>query len=83
MTNIFSRIYIPKDKRKNIKIMDSQNNIDFQYREKVKAYSYYLIGRKIPKNTPKYTEDEIKSGIFFVKSPAILRIITKWLEELW
>jgi len=27
-----------------------------QYREKVKSYSSYLIGRKIQKNTPKYTD---------------------------
>ncbi len=59
------------------------NSSESQYREKVKAYSSYAIGRKIPKNTPKYTDMEIQYGVFFVKAPSILRIITKWVEELY
>ena len=50
--------------------------------EKVKKYTKYLIGTKIPRNTPKYTEEEIENGIFFIKSSAILRVISKWLEDL-
>ena len=60
-----------------------EGGLDSQYREKVKSYSSYLIGRKIPKNTPRYTKNEIQYGVFFVKAPSILRIITKWFEELW
>ena len=41
-----------------------------------------MIGRKISKNTPKYSAPEIENGVFFVKSTSILRIITKWVEEL-
>lgn len=52
------------------------------YRDKVKSYTKFLIGRKISKNIAKYTDEEIKDGIFFVKSSATLRIITKWVEEL-
>ena len=29
-----------------------------------------------------YTDEEIDDGVFFVKSNAVLRIITKWVEEL-
>jgi hypothetical protein len=42
-----------------------------------------MIGRKISENTPLYTEEEIKSGYLSIKSPAILRILTKWCDELW
>ena len=49
----------------------------------VKQYTSYLIGRKISENTPMYTEEEIKSGYLSIKSPAILRILTKWCDELW
>lgn len=52
------------------------------YFEKVKSYTKFLIGRKISKNTPRYAEAEIQNGIFFAKSPSVLRIITKWVEEL-
>lgn len=30
---------------------------DYLYRDKVKSYTKYLIGRKIPKNTSLYTEE--------------------------
>jgi hypothetical protein len=53
-----------------------------KYREKVKSYTSYLVGRKIPKNTLLYTEEEIADGVFFVKSHAVLRIVTKWVEDL-
>lgn len=49
------------------------------YREKVKRYTNFLIGRKISKNVPTYTREEINNGVFAPKSPAILRIITKWV----
>ena len=85
MTNIFEKIYMPKEKRSKLKAQEPLNithegGLDSQYREKVKTYSSYLIGRKIPKNTPKYTKNEIQYGVFFVKVPSILRIITKWFE---
>jgi hypothetical protein len=88
MSSLFEQIYLPKEQR-NLDSIDSMQEpsakIDHslnQYREKVKNYSSYAIGRKIPKNTPKYTDMEIQSGVFFVKAPSILRIITKWVEEL-
>jgi hypothetical protein len=52
---------------------------DITSKGKVKAYTKYLIGRKISKNTSKYTDEEIEDGIFFVKSSGVLRIITKWV----
>jgi len=50
------------------------------YYEKVKTYTKFVIGRKINKNTPKYTKPEIENGVFFVKSASILRLLTKWVE---
>jgi hypothetical protein len=46
----------------------------------VKDYTHYLIGRKISENTPKYTQKEIQSKNMPIKSPTILRILTKWCE---
>jgi hypothetical protein len=87
MSSIFENIYLPKDKRKVDNYFELTHDITdstlAQYREKVKAYSSYAIGRKIPKNTPKYTDFDIQCGVFFVKAPSILRIITKWVEELY
>jgi len=53
-----------------------------EYMEKVKQYTSYLIGRKIPESFTKYTDDEIKSKNMIIKSPEVLRILTKWCEEL-
>jgi hypothetical protein len=53
---------MPKEKRGKLKAYESvsanhEAGIDSQYREKVKGYSSYVIGRKIAKNTPKYTKN--------------------------
>lgn len=53
------------------------------YKEQVREYTHYAIGRKISKNIQTYSEEEIQSGHLNIKSPAILRILTKWCEELW
>lgn len=39
-----------------------------------------MIGRKISENTPQFTEQEITGQNLIIKSPAILRILTKWCE---
>ena len=86
MSNIFENIYLPKEKRQLKQLLDIHQEADStltQYRDKVSSYSHYVIGRKIPKNTPQYNDLEIQHGVFFVKSPSILRIITKWVEELY
>ena len=49
----------------------------------MKEYTSFLIGRKISENTPIYSDDEIKSRYLSIKTPAILRILTKWCDELW
>lgn len=54
-----------------------------KYAANVKEYTHYAIGRKISKNVPVYSEEEIQSGHLVIKHPAILRILTKWCEELW
>lgn len=44
----------------------------------MKDYTHYLIGRKISKSVPVYSAEEISEGHLMIKSPAILRILTKW-----
>ena len=38
---------------------DDMSTEDINYYEKVKAYTKFVIGRKINKNTPRYTNPEI------------------------
>jgi hypothetical protein len=61
MRNTFEEVFYPIHKRK--KMDDVNENIerevihdDIVYKEKVKLYTKYLIGRKISKNTGKYTD---------------------------
>lgn len=53
-----------------------------EHKEIVKKYTSYKIGQKLDPNTELYTDNEIAEGIFKVKSTAVLRVITKWIEEL-
>jgi hypothetical protein len=60
MKNTFEEIYLPIHKRRgygansSTDIMEMVHD-DLVYREKVKSYTKYLIGRKIAKNTSKYS----------------------------
>lgn len=64
MKETFEEIYLPINRRKKLGIV-SQHNIDMNdlshddvmYKDKVKAYTKYLIGRKISKNTAKFTDE--------------------------
>ena len=49
-----------------------------KYADQVKDYTHYIIGRKISKNVPTYSDNEIEEGHLTIKSPAVLRILTKW-----
>ena len=65
-------------------IQEMKTGDEFEkYKEKVQEYTHYEIGRKIPESVHCYTEDEIRSKHLVIKSPEILRIMTKWCEELW
>lgn len=63
MKETFEEIYLPINKRKKFGSV-SQRNIDLRdlsnddviYKDKVKSYTKYLIGRKISKNTAKFTD---------------------------
>lgn len=66
-----------KDAGKNI------FDIKEEEEQKIRKYTSFLIGRKISQNTDFFTEEQINSKIITIKSPAILRILTKWCEELW
>lgn len=54
-----------------------------KYKQRVKEYTHYEIGRKCSENIPKYTTEEISSEQLKIKDPTILRLLTKWCEELW
>jgi hypothetical protein len=75
-------------KKKQSSVLDveetKQKEADRQkYSKKVKEYTHYRIGRKLSENVAPYTEQEINGQNLIIKSPAILRILTKWCEELW
>lgn len=78
-SGIFGEIFLPLHKRR-ASVQEEETHDDQVYFEKVKSYTKFAISQKINKNTPKYTEAEIENGIFFVKSPSVLRVITKWVE---
>ena len=59
MTGIFEEIFIPYKKRKHSRTEIEETHEDQLYYEKVKSYTKFLIGRKINKNTPKYSKPEI------------------------
>jgi hypothetical protein len=42
----------------------------------------YSIGQKIPNGTPLFTEEELEGANFKIHDSSILRILTKWAEEL-
>ena len=72
-----------EDKKSFLKEKKPEDEKELQkYKEKVKAYTDYKIGRKLSENTPKFTETEIKSSNLNIKSSALMRVITKWCEEL-
>ena len=53
---LFNRLFLPIEKRND----ENSNPANFvTYSEKVKKYTKFIIGRKIPKNAPKYSEEEI------------------------
>jgi hypothetical protein len=65
------------------KIGENKPNADSnpeEYAAEVKEYTHYAIGRKLSKNIPLYSEEEISSGHLTIKHPATLRILTKWCE---
>lgn len=43
---------------------------------------YYAIGQKIPSEVKLFSEKDIKSGHFKIQHSSVLRVITKWTEEL-
>ena len=53
-----------------------------EYAEKVKEYTSSQIGRKLSKNLRKFTKEEIELGKIEIDDSALLRILTKWCEEL-
>jgi hypothetical protein len=59
MTGIFEEIFVPHKKRRHSQRDIEESHEDQLYYEKVKSYTKFLIGRKISKNTPKYTKPEI------------------------
>jgi len=65
---------------KNNEISKLSHSNNEKYAAMVKDYTAYVIGRKISKNIEIYSEEEINGGHLMIKSPAILRILTKWAD---
>ena len=53
-----------------------------RYRNRVKEYTHYAIGRKVPESYQPYSNKDIEATNLAIRSPAVLRILTKWSEEL-
>ena len=51
-------------------------------KEKVRGYTQYLIGKKMPGSTRLFTDEEIESHSLNIQNPQVLRILSKWCEEL-
>ena len=51
---LFDKLYVPVSQRHNPDFNRNNPN-NSAYMEKVKKYTKFLIGSKIPENTPKYT----------------------------
>ena len=55
---------------------------NLKYAEKVKEYSKHLIGQKLSKNIQPFSKRQIEEGELEVSNSALMRILTKWCEEL-
>lgn len=63
MKETFQEIFLPINRRKKFGMVSNRNidlrqlsHEDVMYKDKVKSYTKYLIGRKISKNTAKFTD---------------------------
>lgn len=63
MKDTFEEIFLPINRRRKFGIVSQQtidihdlSRDDVMYRDKVKAYTKYLIGRKVSKNTAKFSD---------------------------
>lgn len=67
------------------KISETENSISEtekqKYREKVQLYTSYQIGQKL-NDSRLYTQQDIESSNLQLKSSAMMRVLTKWCEEL-
>jgi hypothetical protein len=73
MSSLFEKVEDPAWMQDDIKSEVEKE----RYKNKVKEYTSFQIGRKVSENTPNFTEKEIKGGNLNIKSSAILRIMTK------
>jgi hypothetical protein len=64
-----------------MRVKDSTSLVNkAQYRDKVKSYTSYSIGKKLPESTRPFTDDEVASHNISVENPQVLRLISKWCE---
>lgn len=48
----------------------------------MRQYTEYSVGRKVPEGTRTYSEKETHTMNITFKSPAVLRILEEWCNEL-
>ena len=53
-----------------------------EYQQKVRSYTSFQIGQKLSKNFKPFSEFEIETGNLTLKNSEIIRVLTKWCEEL-
>lgn len=70
-----------KEETNNNKLNKSESQKQ-EYRDKVREYTRSLIGEKIKEAKELFDSYEIDSGNLRLNSPAIMRIVTKWCEQL-
>jgi hypothetical protein len=64
---------------------DSVDSRSMDPRQSVRAKDFQKqvqIGHKIPIGVPLFTEEDIQASNFHIKDSSILRLLTKWAEEL-
>ena len=70
------------EEKKEKKEQQEMGKEKVKYAEKVKSYSKYLIGRKLSKNLQPYSKAEMEEENLTTDNSALMRILTKWCEEL-
>ena len=53
-----------------------------KYRENVKQYTNYRIGKKLSDSIKEFTQADIETGNLQLGNPSLKRVALKWCEEL-
>ena len=88
---IFEKIYDPTQiqrfsrfvkKTAKVFMNDLEEYQNVEYERKVKSYSNFEFGAKLPESIKQFTEKEIAEGNININSPELIRLVCKWCSEL-